>query len=79
MPVYECSGRHLNGSADPSGCRRPAVSGFIGAPGTEARQIWLFCGEEHEHPSAKPLEQLVHELLGWPRRVGDPLPDGSGP
>lgn len=75
MPTFECSGRHLNGELDPWGCRKPAVGGFVAASGTEARQVWLFCGEEHTHPGIKPLEKLVWELLGRPRHVGEPLPE----
>lgn len=66
MKKFECSGRHESGVQDKNGCRNPAVSGFVGAAGTEARKVWLFCGTEHNHPCAKPLDKLVQELLGNP-------------
>lgn len=74
MRNYECSGRGENGVHDLWGCRRPAVAGFLAARGTEQRKVWLYCGVEHKHPCMKPLDQLVHELLGEPREVGEPFP-----
>ena len=71
---YECSGRDVNGNQDPWGCRRAAVSGFMAASGTEQRKAWLFCGVEHTHPSVKPLDDLIKQLLGEPREVGEPFP-----
>ncbi len=66
MNDYECSGRHESGNIDPEGCRLPAVSGFMVR---QDRHVWLFCGVKHNHPSAKSLDVLVHELLGSPPKV----------
>ena len=66
---YECSGRSLNGTKNIWGCRKKAIGGFV-CEGI----VWLFCGQEHDHPSVKPMNELIFELLQGPRKIGDPLP-----
>ncbi len=35
--------------------------------------MFLFCGVEHAHPGMVSLDDLVFELLGAPRLIGEPF------